>query len=380
MTRDSAVYLDCAATTPVDERVAELVVKFMIDEYGNAGSRTHEFGSRAQKGVEKARAQVATVAGADPSEVIFTSGATEADNLALFGLAAYGKATGRTHIVSTGIEHKAVLQPLEVLEGQGFSVDLVPVAESGAVSCSDVLERIRSDTLLVSVMHVNNETGVQQPISEIAEGIANSEVFFHTDAAQGFGKVRADLRHPRIDLISISGHKIMGPKGVGALIARRRDRQRPPLAPLMHGGGQERGLRPGTLPVPLVCGLGLAAELADAEGLARAARAAEIKQLLLDGLSIAGAVPNGDPAVSVPFILNASFPGADSEALMLALRPFAAVSNGSACTSASYEPSHVLRAMGLDPARRSSAVRFSWTHATPAPDVAGMATAILRLL
>lgn len=372
------IYLDCAATTPVDERVAELVMACMLTDYGNAGSRTHEYGARANKIVERARAQVAAVAAADPAEVIFTSGATEADNLAILGLAEHGRATGRTHIVTTAIEHKAVLEPVDVLAKSGFDVDYLGSDATGAVRAEDVLAAVRDDTLLVSVMHVNNETGVCQPISAIADAL-DPGVFLHTDAAQGFGKVLEDLRHPRIDLISVSGHKLFAPKGIGALLARRRQRRRPPLQPLVHGGGQERGLRPGTQPVPLIAGLGLAAELAAREAAARRDRVVEVRRILEGALVAAGGVVNGDPALAVPHILNLSFPGLDSEAVILSLRSVAAVSNGSACTSSNYEPSHVLTAMGLDDDRRRGAVRLSWSHLTPTPPVAAMRAAIEAL-
>jgi cysteine desulfurase len=375
MDDDAPVYLDAAATTPVDRRVAELVMACMLDDFGNAGSRTHEFGARANKLVEQARAQVAAVVDADPAEVVFTSGATEANNLALLGLASHGRASGRTHIVTTAIEHKAVLEPAGLLARDGFDVDFIRPDGTGAVDPEEVLAAVRSDTLLVSVMHVNNETGVRQPITAIADGL-DASPFLHTDAAQGFGKVSEDLRHPRIDLISISGHKIFAPKGVGALVTRRRARRRPPLEPLLHGGGQERGLRPGTLPVPLIAGLGLAAELSDSEAADRLERVLELRSVLERSVTQAGGVINGAPDLAVPHILNVSFAGLDSQALILALRDVVAVSNGSACTSSTYEPSHVLTAMGLDDERRRGAIRLSWSHLTPTPDTTRFSKAI----
>lgn len=372
------IYLDAAATTPVDRRVADLVMACMVEEFGNAGSRTHEYGARANKLVERARAQVATVVAADPAEVVFTSGATEADNLATLGLAEYGLATGRGHIVTTAIEHKAVLEPMGWLAKRGFEVDYIAPGQTGAVDVDEVLAGVRKDTLLVSVIHVNNETGIRQPITAIAESLP-SDVYLHTDAAQSFGKVLEDLRHPRIDLISVSGHKVSAPKGIGALVARRRDRRRPPLLPLLHGGGQERGLRPGTLPVPLIAGLGLASELAVRESATRQRRVAELGNLLRRTVLSVGGLINGDPALAVPYILNVSFPGLDSEAVILALRAVVAVSNGSACASAKYEPSHVLTAMGLDDVRRRGAIRLSWTHETPAPDVEAIVQAVSAL-
>jgi cysteine desulfurase len=233
----------------------------MVEEFGNAGSRTHEYGSRARKAVDTAREQVAAVVEAKPDEVIFTSGATESNNLAILGLAPFGEREGRRHILSTMIEHKAVLEPLAHLEKRGFEVELVRPTRGGWVEADDVLSRVRDDTLLVSVMHVNNETGVIQPIDEVAAGLEGRSAYFHVDAAQGYSKELQKLKHKRIDMISVSGHKIYAPKGVGALITRRRNRLRPPLEPLMFGGGQERGLRPGTVAVPLVVGLGVAAQV-----------------------------------------------------------------------------------------------------------------------
>lgn len=367
-------YLDFAATTPTDQRVADLVMALMVAEFGNAGSRTHEFGAAAKRAIELARGQVAAVVGADPTEVIFTSGATEADNLAILGLAEHGLSTGKTHIVTTAIEHKAVLEPIDALAKRGFAVDYIRPGKGGAVSASDVLAAVRSGTMLVSVMQVNNETGVRQPIEAIADGLSDAGahgVLLHTDAAQGFGKELKELRSARVDMVSISGHKLLGPKGVGALVARRRDRRRPPLQPLMFGGGQERGLRPGTHPVGLIAGLGLAAELAVKEIKQRREAATAIRAQLQAFIDEVGGSVNGDPILAVPHIVNVSIPGVDSEAAMLALRDLVAISNGSACTSARYEPSHVLTAMGLSDDRRREAIRISWGPgaALPARDL-----------
>lgn len=363
-------YLDYAATSPVDPRVAELVMHHMTEEFGNAGSRTHRYGANAAKAVERARAQVASVVSSDPSDVIFTSGATESDNLAILGLAPYGREQGRMHIVSTSIEHKAILEPLEHLAKQGFEVELIDPERSGAVSASQVLSAIRPDTLLVSVMQINNETGVRQPLPEIADGMADSPAYLHTDAAQGFGKELEVLTHPRIDLISISGHKIYAPKGVGALVARRRNRRRAPLQPLTFGGGQERGLRPGTQPVPLIAGLGLAAELAERESDQRKRAAAAARAATVDFLQRSGFRTNGDPVLTTPYILSAYRPGINSEAVILALKDVASISNGSACTSAKYEPSHVLDAMGLayDALHGSIRISFGPGATVPGPE------------
>lgn len=362
------IYLDCNATTPIDPGVEEIFLRYVREEFGNSGSRTHEYGTRAKQAVQKARDQVAAVVKCNREEVIFTSGATESNNLAILGLRAHGEKTGRKHIVATAIEHKAVLEPLEHLEANGFTVTLVKPDESGAVSAATVAAALRPDTLLVSVMHVNNETGVIQPVEDIAKALAKHEAFFHVDAAQGFGKRLPELQDRRIDLISISGHKIYAPKGIGALITRRRGYERPPITALVFGGGQERGLRPGTLPVALIVALGQAAELAARDVDKRNKFCAAIKKEALTAFAQVGGVPTGDVTKTVPSTLNIAVPGLDSEAVMLALKEVAAISNGSACTSQNYTASHVLTAMGLSEDRVKSALRFSWCHLTPKVD------------
>jgi cysteine desulfurase len=374
-----STYLDFAATTPVDPRVADLVMHLMVEEFGNAGSRTHEFGAQAARTVENARRQIAGVAHVEPSGVIFTSGATEANNIAILGLAQEGLATRRTHVVTTSIEHKAVLEPLDALVKQGFTVDHIRPSPSGAVNAQAVADAVREDTLLVSVMQVNNETGIRQPLDEIASLLPDKGPFLHTDAAQGFGKQLEVLRNERIDMISVSGHKLYAPKGIGALLLRRRNRRRPPVAPLMFGGGQERGLRPGTLPVPLIAGFGLASELAMSEHTERLQALRATRELFVAALGRLGATINGDSRLAVAHILNASIPGIDSEAAMVALKDVAAISNGSACTSSSYEPSHVLRAMGLDDESARCAIRISWGP-TDTGDLAERVAAALAAL
>lgn len=373
------IYLDCNATTPVEPRVLDEVVRFMAVEYGNAGSRTHEYGTRAKQAVERARDQVASVVASKRDEVIFTSGATESNNLAILGLAAHGEATGRKHIISTQIEHKAVLEPLAHLAEHGFDVTLLPPTTGGWVDPAAVTAALRPDTLLVSVMHVNNETGVLQPITEIAAALSDHDAFFHVDAAQGFGKDIPTLQNKRIDLISISGHKIYAPKGVGALIARRRRFNRPPLKPLLYGGGQERGLRPGTLPVHLVVGLGLAAELAEKEATSRTMSCQRFREQLLAALAPLKPAIHGDQHRMMPHVVNLSFPGLDSEAAMLAMKSLVALSNGSACTSSDYAPSHVLTAMGLDESSVAGALRWSWSHLTEQPDWSDIVAALSTL-
>lgn len=358
------VYLDFNSTAPVDKRIASEVLTYMAFEFGNAGSRTHSYGQRAKERVKQARGEVAAVVAAQLDEIVFTSGATESDNLAILGLAAHGEASGKRHILSTQIEHKAVLEPLEVLRGRGFDVELLPPTEGGWVSPEAVAAALRPDTLMVSVMAVNNETGVIQPLQEIAEVLHGHDAYFHVDAAQAFGKLIEPLRNVRIDLLSVSGHKIGGPKGIGALICRRRGYNRIPLKPLMFGGGQERGLRPGTLPVALIAGLGTAAALALKEAEQRLQEAMEIKENLLAALMPLGAILNGDPSRTLTSTLNVSVPGVDSEAAIVALKDVVALSNGSACTSQTYEPSHVLIAAGLPQSRVEGALRLSWGPGT----------------
>lgn len=358
------VYLDHAATAPVDPRVADEVLTYMAYEFGNAGSRTHTYGQIAKERVNRAREEVAAVVAARADEVIFTSGATESDNLAILGIASHGETTGKRHIVSTQIEHKAVLEPLEVLRSRGFDVDLVAPTPGGWVDPADIAGALRPDTLLVSVMAVNNETGVIQPTDEIAELLADHDAYLHIDGAQAYGKVIEPLQNQRIDIISASGHKIAAPKGIGALITRRRGYKRPPLKPLMFGGGQERGLRPGTLPVALIAGLGTAARLALDEAKARHDASLLIRDEVLTAMERLGAQPNGDLERTVASTLNFSVPGVDSEAAIVALKDIVALSNGSACTSQSYQPSHVLTAAGLPRDRVDGALRLSWGPTT----------------
>jgi len=373
---DRPVYLDCNATTPIDPAVRDVVLHYMLEEFGNAGSRTHEYGARANRAVQHARGQVAKVVDAQREDVVFTSGATESNNLAILGLAPFGEREGRRHIVSTQIEHKAVLEPLEALASRGFEVTLVPPTRGGWVETDAILDAVRPDTLLVSAMHVNNETGVIQPIEEIADRLADHPAFLHTDAAQGFGKELDQLRHPRIDMISVSGHKLYAPKGVGALILRRRQFKRPPLTPLMYGGGQERGLRPGTLPVPLIAGLGAAAELAIARNAEWRNACERFRDALLAAIEPLKPQVNAPIERTLPNTLNFTLTGLDSEAAMLGLKNVVAISNGSACTSQSYEPSHVLRAMRLPEERVDGALRWSWCYLSTGPDWTEVVTGI----
>jgi cysteine desulfurase len=334
----------------------------METEFGNAGSRTHEYGMMASQAVEEARTHVAEGCSAKSDEVVFTSGATEANNLALLGLGPHAQGTGRRHALALAIEHKAVLEPLGALAlAQEVEVELVPVGECGWVDPSELASRLRPDTFVVSTMHANNETGVIQSLSDIADVLRDHPAYWHVDAAQTFGKIEG-LAEERIDLISMSGHKLYGPMGVGALIARRRGYERPPLTPLMFGGGQERGLRPGTVPVPLVAGLGEACRLALSEQEKRSAACIAERSRVNKAFEALEPNYNGDQERVLSHVMNLTIPGLDAEAAMMILRDLVAISNGSACTSSSYEPSHVLSAMGLALERASGALRVSWSH------------------
>lgn len=362
------IYLDCNATTPLEPEVKDVLLHFLIEEFGNEGSRTHEHGARAKQAVQKARDQVAAVIAAKRDEVIFTSGATESNNIAILGLRSAGREQEKRHVITTAIEHKAVLEPCAALEQEGFEVSRLPVTSGGFVEPEAVQTALRPDTLLVSIMQANNETGIRQPLDRIAEVLSDHPAYFHTDAAQGFGKDVETLRNPRIDLISISGHKIYAPKGIGALIVRRRGFERPPLKPLAFGGGQERGLRPGTLPVALIAALGEAAEIALRDHAKRRQINVRIRGQAMAALTKLNPRFTGELSRSLDHVINVAFPGLDSEALILALKDLVAISNGSACTSSSYSPSHVLKAMGMTDDEANACVRISWCHLTPEVD------------
>jgi cysteine desulfurase len=362
------VYLDCCATAPLIPPVLDEVQRYLAIEFGNEGSRTHEYGTTARRRVNLAREEVAALAAARPDEIVFTSGATEANNLAILGLADALTERGHRHVVTSALEHKAVLEPVARLEAEGFEVSRIPADESGVVDPVQMLAAIRPDTGLVSLMHANNETGVLQRLGALADHLPD-QVFFHVDAAQGLGKEFEEVSHQRIDLISGSAHKLHGPKGVGVLIARRREYRRPPLEPLMVGGGQERGLRPGTVPVHLVAGFGTAARLASVERVERAAHNREFRKRVLAELKPLNPLLNGNPSRALPHVLNLSIPDVDAEAAILATKDLVAIASGSACNSGAFERSHVLAAMGLDEARVNGALRISWCHLTPAPNL-----------
>lgn len=363
-----AVYFDCSATTPIDPRVAVEMQALCDPIYGNPSAYGHDHSHRAARVVHRAREQTAELADAAASDVVFTSGTTESNNIAIAGLAAHGSMKGRRHIVSTAIEHKSVLEPLIEMRNQGFEVQLVPPTKSGRVRAEDVLSAARSDTLLVSVMHANNETGVLQPIADIADGLKTHDAFLHVDAAQSFARGYDALRHRRLDLLSVSGHKIYGPKGVGALIVRGLAEGRIPLRPLVRGGGQESGIRPGTVPVPLVGGLGRALQIASEEHGVRAERCLKIRERVLGALEPLAPKPIGDATQCLPHVVNVAFPGVDGHQAVAALREWISISHGAACDANSPLPSHVLVAMGCDACTIDGALRFSWYHDTPEAD------------
>ena len=357
-----SIYLDCNATTPIEPEVVEKINHYLTKDFGNEGSHTHEFGSIAKKAVQEARDNIGNIVDVSRNEIIFTSGATESNNIAILGLKDYGIENNKKHIITTAIEHKAVLEPTEELKKIGFEVDVLPVDKSGRVNSKDIKDKLRKDTLLVSVMSVNNETGIIQPIKEISELIEDHECYFHVDAAQGFGKDIETLKNKRIDLMSISGHKIYGPKGIGALVTRLRNFNKPPLKPLFFGGGQEAKLRPGTLPVHLIVGLGTAAKIAKRDHKKRNDKNKKIFDQITKLMQDLKGELNGDEKYLLGNCINFSIPNVDAEAFMLTTKDLISVSNGSACTSSTYEPSHVIKSMTNDDNKIRGAVRISWCH------------------
>jgi cysteine desulfurase len=350
------IYLDYSSTTPVDPRVVDAMIPWLRERFGNPASRSHAFGWEAEKAVETAREQVAALIGADPREIIWTSGATESDNLALKGAAHFYKDKGR-HLVTVKTEHKAVLDTMRELEREGFQVTYLDVESDGLLDLKKFEAALRPDTTLVSVMYVNNEIGVIQDIAAIGEICRSRGIIFHVDAAQATGKVAIDLQRLKVDLMSLSAHKTYGPKGIGALYVRRKPRVR--LEAQMHGGGHERGLRSGTLPTHQIVGMGEAFRIAQAEMATENERIRMLRDRLLHGLSqIEEVFVNGDLERRVPHNLNVSFNYIEGESLIMAIKDVA-VSSGSACTSASLEPSYVLRALGRSDELAHSSIRFS---------------------
>lgn len=373
---NTMIYLDYQATTPCDPRVVEKMLPYFTTAYGNPHSRTHAYGWAAEEGVEQARGEVARLIGADPRDIIFTSGATESNNLAIKGAAYFYGAT-KKHIITCVTEHKCVLDSCRHLEQQGYRITYLPVGANGLIDLSQLEKAIEADTLLVSIMGVNNEIGVIQPLADIGALCRSRGVFFHTDCAQAVGKIPIDVETMNIDMLSISGHKIYGPKGVGALYVRRKPRVR--LQALIHGGGQERGFRSGTLPTPLCVGLGEACRIARDEMVAESARLQELSTLFYT--HITAALPevylNGDPVRRVPGNLNLSFAYVEGEGLMMGIKNLA-VSSGSACTSASLEPSYVLRALGVSEELSHTSIRFGFGRFTTKAEVMEAADVVIQ--
>ena len=362
------IYLDYSATTPVDPRVAKRMCEFLTleGEFGNPASRSHQFGWHAEKAVEEARADVAALIGADPKEIVWTSGATESDNLAIKGVAHFYKQKGR-HIVTCKTEHKAVLDTCRQLEREGFEVTYLDPEPNGLLDLKKLEAALRPDTILVSIMHVNNEIGVVQDLAEIGRLARARGILLHSDAAQSAGKVPIDVNAMNVDLMSLSAHKVYGPKGIGALYVRRKPRVR--LEAQMHGGGHERGMRSGTLATHQIVGMGEAFKLAKAEMASEAARLTKLRERLLAGFKdLEEVYVNGDLTHRVPGNLNISFNFVEGESLIMALKDIA-VSSGSACTSASLEPSYVLRALGRNDELAHSSIRFTMGRFTTEADV-----------
>ncbi|MFM1881383.1 MAG: hypothetical protein RLZZ344_1617 [Pseudomonadota bacterium] len=363
---NTPIYLDYSATTPVDERVLEAMLPYLRQDFGNPASRSHAFGWKAEEAVEHARSQVARLVGCDPKELVWTSGATESINLALKGAAHFYKDKGR-HIITVKTEHKATLDTCRELEREGFEVTYIDVLPNGLLDMQVFASSLRPDTILVSVMAVNNEIGVIQDIAAIGELCRSRGIVFHVDSAQATGKILIDLQALKVDLMSFSAHKTYGPKGVGALFVRRKPRVR--LEPLIHGGGHERGMRSGTLPTHQIVGMGMAFEIAQAEMATENERVRMLRDRLWSGLSQIEAVYlNGDLDQRVPHNLNVSFNYVEGESLLMAVKDIA-VSSGSACTSASLEPSYVLRALGRSDELAHSSIRFSVGRFTSEADI-----------
>ena len=366
MTVKIPVYLDYAATTPVDKRVAEKMIPYLTETFGNPASNSHAFGWTAEEAVEKARADIAALINADPKEIVFTSGATESDNLAIKGAANFYKTKGK-HLITVKTEHKAVLDTMRELERQGFEVTYLGVQENGLIDLEELKAAIRDDTILISVMWVNNEIGVVQDIPAIGEICRERKIIFHVDAAQACGKVPVDVEAAKIDLLSMSGHKVYGPKGIGALYVRRKPRVR--LEAQMHGGGHERGFRSGTLPTHQIVGMGEAFRIAKEELEQDMAHYRKLRDIFLKGIEgIEEVYINGDLEHRAPNNLNVSFNFVEGESLIMAVKELA-VSSGSACTSASLEPSYVLRALGRNDELAHSSLRITFGRMTTEEEV-----------
>ena len=360
------IYLDYNASSPIDSRVLEMMVDVYKNHYGNADSRMHEYGKAAKEIVSDSRNKVAKLLGINSQEVFFTSGATESNNIVIQGLRKYGNDSGKKHIIISSIEHKAIIESAKALKEYGFEIQTINPDKNGVVNVQNIIDNIRKDTLLVSVMHANNETGVIQPVKEIGDYLQSYDVLFHVDATQTCGKLVEEIREIKYDMMSISAHKMHGPQGVGALILKKKNYKLPPITPLFFGGAQEHGIRPGTLPVALIAGFGKACEIAINEYKHNYAYDLDIKKSLLKLLneSKIDFTINGEQNKCMPNTINISILNVSSEALMLSTKQYCGISNGSACNSNNYNPSHVLVAMGLDNSIIESALRISWGYDT----------------
>ncbi len=366
-----SVYLDYNASAPIDSRVLDVMIDVYKNNIGNADSRTHNFGDEARGIVERARKQVSSLLGVNSDEVFFTSGATESNNIAIQGLTEYANKTGKKHIITTAIEHKAVLETVKQMEKRGFDVDIIVPGSSGRILAENVMECIKDDTLLVSIMHVNNETGMIQPVKEIGDYTNQNGILFHVDATQSCGKLVEELREIKYNMLSLSAHKLRGPQGIGALILKRNKYLLPPVKPIMFGGQQEKGISPGTVPVALIAGLGEACVIAEKEYKKNEENASRIKKRIIDLFdnSKLDYKINGDQKYCINSTINLAIEGVSSEALMLSSKEYCGISNGSACTSQSYSLSYVLKAMGLDDSRIENSIRISWGPGTDEEEV-----------
>lgn len=362
------VYLDFNASAPIDERVLEYMIEIYRFHYGNADSRTHSFGTEAKEIITSSRKTISNILNIDSTDILFTSGATESNNMAVLGLLKYAQETGRNHLITTAIEHKSVLETMKFMQNHGCNVDYIAPDESGRVKVEQILEMLTEKTLLVSMMHVNSETGIIQPIEEVGEALSETNIYFHIDATQGFGKLNESLRNTKYNMMSFTAHKLGGPQGIGAFVLKRDSKsyKRPPIEPLMYGGSQERGFRPGTTPVALVAGFAKAAELCDRESEQHMKACARIKENFLAEIQGLKYLINGSPQYCLPNTINISFSGVDAEGIFLAMKDDYAFSNGSACNSGSHSPSYVLSSMGLSEERISQALRISWNYDTKA--------------
>lgn len=357
-----AVYLDYNASVPIDKRVLDYMNEVYMNSYGNADSRTHNFGDNARQIVENARNDIAQMIGRNKDEIFFTSGSTESNNITILGLREYAEKSSKKHIITSTIEHKAILESVKKLSKDGFEVDFVKPHENGRIEASDVINLLSDDTLLVSIMHVNNETGIIQPVKEIGEYLNDKDILFHIDATQSAGKLIDEIKDISYDMISFCAHKMDGPQGVGTLVLKKKGYKLPPIKQIMYGGQQEHGIRPGTLPVALIAGFGKSCTLALREYNDNNRKCEEIKLTLKQMLQESGLqyTINGDENFMMPNTLNISIVGVSSEALMLSTKMYCAISNGSACNSNLYSNSYVLREMNLAESIIESAIRISW--------------------